>query len=523
MYISLDMGTSNTRLWLCDEQGDIDCLKGNFGAGTTKSLGKEKVFEMLRSLLKTLLDKNHIEEKNIEFIIASGMAGSELGIKEIPHIELPADEYKLTRCLEVHCVSEITEIPFWFVPGLKKSSNNKLVDIMRGEEVEAVGLMRTLSLNKGFVLLLPGTHNKAIAIDSDGQIVDFYTTMSGEILNSIIEHTILKGEVGHDFVISECDVWKGARCAREKGFGAALFQIRIMSKNGVSRDLLSSFLYGAVIGLDIDGIQNFASGKPIFVGGREQLKRVYQILLGDQAELLRSEDTENAVKNGLTEIHRLAVSIQKREEIIQCIEKEKIIAIVRNPKEENFLEAMEALYRGGIRLIEVTFDRSGKFPKEKTAEYIRKLKEQSLVQVGAGTVTSREEVLLACEAGAAYIISPNCDPEIIRLTRKLGLVSIPAAYTPTEVAMALNAGADFIKLFPVNQMSMEYVKAFRAPLSDAKLLAVGGVDENNMQFYLQNGFTGVGIGSNLYDSNRITTDNLEQLENLAKTYVKNIV
>ena len=523
MYIALDMGTSNVRMWLCDGQGKIDCIKRTFGAGTTKMLGKAKVFEMLHDSLKSLLDINQLEEKDIDHIIASGMAGSELGIKEIPHIELPADEYKLACCLEEHFVPEITTIPVLFVPGLKKQSKEKLIDIMRGEEVEIMGLLHAFPKGKECVVLLPGTHNKIIAVDADGQIVDFYTTMSGEVLHAMIEHTILAGEVGHDFAISEYDVVRGAECARKKGLNAALFQIRVMSKNGVSQDVLSSFLYGAVIGMDIAEIQNYAAGKPILVGGREQLKRVYQILLDDQAEVLQAEDTANAVKNGLAKIYHLRKNFQNRERVLQCIEREKIIAIVRNPKEEHFLEAMNALYRGGIRLIEVTFDRSGRVPKEKTAEYIKLLKEHSPVLVGAGTVTSEEEVLLAYEAGASYIISPNCDPDIIRLTRKLGLVSIPAAYTPTEVAAALHAGADFIKLFPVNQMSMDYVKAFRAPLSDAKLLAVGGVDEKNMQFYLQNGFAGVGVGSNLYDAKRITTDNLKDLENLAKEYVKNVV
>ena len=146
--------------------------------------------------------------------------------------------------------------------------------------------------------------------------------------------------------------------------------------------------------------------------------------------------------------------------------------------------------------------------------------------VGAGTVTSCEEVKAAFHAGASFIISPNCDPEIIALTRKLGMVSIPAAYTATEIATALKHGADYIKLFPADQITEEYVKAITAPLSDAKLLAVGGVTAENTRDFLDRGFYGVGVGSNLYNKQLIQAKDLDSLKEIAKKYItaiKNVV
>lgn len=112
--------------------------------------------------------------------------------------------------------------------------------------------------------------------------------------------------------------------------------------------------------------------------------------------------------------------------------------------------------------------------------------------------------------------------EIIRKTRKLGLVSIPASYTPTEIAAAIKAGADYIKIFPADDLPCGYIKALKAPLSDAKLLAVGGVTNTNVKEFLANGFDGVGVGSNLYSKELIKAKDFQALENLAREYVSEI-
>ena len=211
--------------------------------------------------------------------------------------------------------------------------------------------------------------------------------------------------------------------------------------------------------------------------------------------------------------------LENRSNIIQTIAREKLIAIIRNPDKETLLPAVQALYNGGVRMVEITFDRSGNTPKEETAQLIQYIKENTSLLVGAGTVTSKEELLLAAGAGASYIISPNCDDEIIKETRRLGLVSIPAAYTPTEIAAAIKAGADYVKIFPADDLPRGYIKALKAPLSDARLLAVGGVTQTNAKDFLADGFDGIGVGSNLYCKELITAKNFKALENLAKEYV----
>jgi 2-dehydro-3-deoxyphosphogluconate aldolase/(4S)-4-hydroxy-2-oxoglutarate aldolase len=98
-------------------------------------------------------------------------------------------------------------------------------------------------------------------------------------------------------------------------------------------------------------------------------------------------------------------------------------------------------------------------------------------------------------------------------------VSIPAGFTATEIALAVNSGADYVKLFPADQVGASYVKAVKAPLSDAKLLAVGGVDENNAGEWLKNGFCGVGVGSNLYNKKLIDAGDFDGLAQLAAKFM----
>jgi 2-dehydro-3-deoxyphosphogluconate aldolase/(4S)-4-hydroxy-2-oxoglutarate aldolase len=149
--------------------------------------------------------------------------------------------------------------------------------------------------------------------------------------------------------------------------------------------------------------------------------------------------------------------------------------------------------------MEVTFDQKHPESFQDTADAIQAVRQKyaDRMLAGAGTVTTPELVELAAQAGAQYIISPDTDPEVIRKTRELGLVSMPGALTPSEIMTAHRAGADFVKLFPSANLGPAYVKAIRAPISHVKLLAVGGIDEHNISQFLAVGMVGAGVGGNL--------------------------
>ena len=142
------------------------------------------------------------------------------------------------------------------------------------------------------------------------------------------------------------------------------------------------------------------------------------------------------------------------------------------------------------------------------------------VLVGAGTVLSAAQVDQAVDAGALYIVSPDANPEVIRRTRERGAVSVPGAFTPTEIAAAHAAGADYVKLFPAGVLGTDYVKAIRAPLAHIPLLAVGGIEPANIPSFLKAGVVGFGIGSNLVDKKLIQAGRFDQLEALTRSFVQ---
>ena len=157
------------------------------------------------------------------------------------------------------------------------------------------------------------------------------------------------------------------------------------------------------------------------------------------------------------------------------------------------------MYNGGIRLIECTYQANGSISDEEIADNIKMLAEYfgDKMYVGAGTVLTKKQVELTKKAGGKFIISPDANEEVIRYTKEIGLISMPGALTPTEIAAAKRAGADFVKVFPIDVYGPSYIKAVKAPLSNVELLAVGGITINNINDYLSAGAVGVGIGTGI--------------------------
>lgn len=213
-----------------------------------------------------------------------------------------------------------------------------------------------------------------------------------------------------------------------------------------------------------------------------------------------------------------------RDKVIRAIENEKIIVIVRGVESEKLISLAEAMYEGGIRLLEITYSADGKISDEETAENIRRLGGHfdGRMYIGAGTVLTEKQVELTYKAGGKFIISPDCSSDVIRKTRELGLVSMPGALTPSEIQTAHKAGADFVKIFPITNMGVDYVKAVSAPLSHIKLLAVGGINENNIKDYLKAGVCGFGIGSNIIDKKALANNEYPKITELSEKYVSEV-
>lgn len=213
-----------------------------------------------------------------------------------------------------------------------------------------------------------------------------------------------------------------------------------------------------------------------------------------------------------------------KNQVINRILEEKIVVIVRGIANDKIIPLAEAMYEGGIRALEITYNASNMNENAQVAVNIKKLVDHfgDRMIIGAGTVLTAEQVELTKAAGGTFIISPNAKKEIIRKTCELGMVSIPGALTPTECVDAYDAGADFVKLFPITNLGSGYVKAMKAPLSHIRFLGVGGIDENNMEEYLKAGVCGFGIGSNIVNKKLIEAGDFEAITELARLYTSQL-
>lgn len=205
----------------------------------------------------------------------------------------------------------------------------------------------------------------------------------------------------------------------------------------------------------------------------------------------------------------------KRMNGISRIKENGIVAIIRGQQRENIISILEALLEGGVRTVEVTADTPGiTYALE---EAVKEFGEE--MYIGAGTVLDPETAKLVINSGAKFVISPTTNVETIRLTKRYGALSMPAAMTPTEILTAFEAGADIIKLFPARSLGASYINDIRGPLPQVPILPTGGIGLNNMEEFFNAGVVGVGIGGSLVKGNmNATPQELKELTSRAKQF-----
>ena len=281
-YLVIDCGTTNLRVKLLDENKNlVDAVKAEGGVRHTSIDGHNgRLRTMLKESIDAVLAKTGHAAEDVIKCVASGMITSGLGLLEIPHLPSPVTVEDMKNGMREQVFPDIAPFPIAFIPGTRNFAgkvdmdNFGGMDMMRGEEVEAVG--------KGPALfVLPGTHNKFVSMGENGEILGCMTSISGELLDAITHHTIIADAVGHSFVAVDqydSDMAKaGAWECASSGLGRAAFAGRILSTlGGKEKDKIQSYLLGAVMALDVKAMQSFVDGienMNVYVAGKDPIQR----------------------------------------------------------------------------------------------------------------------------------------------------------------------------------------------------------------------------------------------------------
>jgi len=202
--------------------------------------------------------------------------------------------------------------------------------------------------------------------------------------------------------------------------------------------------------------------------------------------------------------------------VISQILQHKIVAIIRGADPADVVKIAKALHEGGIRILEVTFNSPNSI--EVVNELSTRMKNELLI--GMGTVLDAATAEKAIAAGARFIISPSFHVETIQTTRRLGAVSIPGAFTPTEIVNAFNSGGEIIKVFPTSG-NVNYIKEIRAPLSHIPLMPTGGITLENIKEFQKVGAVAFGVGTALINTKeKITEEYLKKATERAELFVR---
>ena len=209
---------------------------------------------------------------------------------------------------------------------------------------------------------------------------------------------------------------------------------------------------------------------------------------------------------------------------MELIQKHRFVGILRHIPSELALETVKAMYEGGIRIFEETFDPSKPEEAEKTGNVIRQIRDAfgPEVCVGCGTAVDVRYAEIAWRAGAEFVVSPCTDPAVIRFTKEKGMISIPGAYTPTEIQNAYNLGADIVKIFPILPDGLPYLKNVISPLSHIPFMVTGGINPTTVRGFLDTGAVAVAAGATIATRDLVLAGDFDTIRTNAKNHIDEI-
>lgn len=311
-FLIVNAGTTNARVTLTNESAaPLAVFSSDAGVRHTAIDGHNgKLKHAIKIGIAAVLEQANVTMNEIKRVIAYGMITSPSGLLEVRHLCAPSGIADLRGGMVSRIFPEICPLPFEFIPGVRNLSeaittaNAPHMDMMRGEETEVCGLNQLLAPSGACTLVLPGSHNKFIALDAHGNIRSCMTSISGELLDALTHHTIIADAVDRRFVdagaYDRASFLAGVAEHDRGGIGRAVFTARILrTVGGESRDKTASYLLGVVLGADMAALSaynHFDRSAPVFIAGKEPLARALHDAM-TQKDITSSVVDENICAN----------------------------------------------------------------------------------------------------------------------------------------------------------------------------------------------------------------------------------
>ena len=295
MYIiTLDTGTTNTRVTLWQDR--IVKIRASREVGvrdTAVDGNNERLKAGVREAIRDVLNRSYISLDDVEVILASGMITSNVGLVEVPHLYAPAGKDELAENIAKRYLPDVIDKDIWFVPGIKNNikevtlENCEEMDIMRGEEAETISLIQRLNIQGPALIILPGSHSKYVSVDHNNKITGCLTSLAGELVSVITNHTILANALNKSFVseFKKQYVLKGYDYSKRSGLSRTCFTIRILDQfTDLSYNDKANILLGIVLADDLKAIKNskaltVSHDSKVYIAGKDILRDCLETLI----------------------------------------------------------------------------------------------------------------------------------------------------------------------------------------------------------------------------------------------------
>jgi 2-dehydro-3-deoxygalactonokinase len=319
VIICIDMGTTNTRVWLVHEGNIVDRISEQVGLRNAAwARNNSLVQDALRILITDARSKAAKFDLHPECVLAAGMLTSPLGLCEVPHISAPAGERELAKSLHIFSDPKVTDLPIYLVPGIRSGPRLPSLedlgqtDLLRGEETTIIGLEQAGILPQNATLLNLGSHWKAVSIDEEFRIASSYTTLSGEFVYALQAQTILASALPEGRLEDIDTEWveRGRRFQASNGLGRSMFGVRLLEQIfHISQTALASFLLGAMIESDFESLGKAKYLRdPIVITGTGAAARAWQSVFetsGRKSQYCDPGVVEQAFVRGLVRLFHL--------------------------------------------------------------------------------------------------------------------------------------------------------------------------------------------------------------------------